>query len=767
MATSQLTNTAKDPNGTAVAGVTVTARLRPGAGFRTADSSEITPIESTTSDAAGAWTLTLERTADITPSGSWWEIEEAFGDSHGGPRVWAATVGSANANLLASLLTAPPAGPTPSQFLTQTAGDARYRAVATAIVSADIADGAIVDADVSASAGIAQSKVANLTADLAAKVAKAASRPVRTITVADALVAADAAGSVEVNSASTVAVTIPPDVFSVGAEVHIAQRGAGQVTLTPGAGVTIEGSTSTPSQHSTLVAHMRAANVWRVGVTAPNGTYVGRLAGTAGSVAVLPFINVKDYGAVGDGVTDDTAAIQAAIAACHGSGAVSTVRPVTRSLWVPGGTYKTTAPLTIKSVQGFRLMGAGRDITTFTPTGTLDSFLDIDGCANGTFGGFTVTPTGGITDKVIALDWTNSVTVGRSTTNNSFRDINVNGSFKWGFAIGTRSANLQVDQTSFYSCLVTGTRVSGAADTTHSQEGYRCGSGTFGNILSHFFYDCSAVLVKIGFSVQATTGHVVHTQPVACDVDFWVAGSGSALSVSGLRSEGATRLLETSGGSALTKITLSDIRWRADNLNADQYWLYVNGCAQLTVTNCAVTNATITPQMFINGPGGVGISATFVNLDMPCDIASIGFMSAGANVVFINYAQTDASDIIVTSTPLLVRKSSTEHLVVDTVNSITKVAGDLSCVAAGKGLRVKEGSNAKQGVSTLVAGTVVVSNTSVTATSRILLTVQSLGTVTAPKAIAVTARTAGTSFTITSADATDTSVVGWQIFEPA
>ncbi len=100
-------------------------------------------------------------------------------------------------------------------------------------------------------------------------------------------------------------------------------------------------------------------------------------------------------------------------------------------------------------------------------------------------------------------------------------------------------------------------------------------------------------------------------------------------------------------------------------------------------------------------------------------------------------------------------------------NRLGVTTADLEIVTAGKGLRVKEGSNAKQGTSTLSAGSVVVSNASVTASSRILLTVQSLGTVTAPKAIAVTARTAGTSFTITSADGTDTSVIAWQIFEPA
>lgn len=85
----------------------------------------------------------------------------------------------------------------------------------------------------------------------------------------------------------------------------------------------------------------------------------------------------------------------------------------------------------------------------------------------------------------------------------------------------------------------------------------------------------------------------------------------------------------------------------------------------------------------------------------------------------------------------------------------------------GFGLRVAEGANAKQGTAVLVAGTVTVANTAVTANSRIMLTIQALGTVAAPKAIAVTARVAGTSFTITSSDATDTSTIAYEIFEPA
>lgn len=93
------------------------------------------------------------------------------------------------------------------------------------------------------------------------------------------------------------------------------------------------------------------------------------------------------------------------------------------------------------------------------------------------------------------------------------------------------------------------------------------------------------------------------------------------------------------------------------------------------------------------------------------------------------------------------------------------VAGNIDVTAAGSGLQVKEGANAKQGIATLAAGTVTVANTSVTASSRILVTCQILGTV-ASASTFDTPRTAGVSFTIHASQATDTSTVAWEIFEP-
>lgn len=96
-------------------------------------------------------------------------------------------------------------------------------------------------------------------------------------------------------------------------------------------------------------------------------------------------------------------------------------------------------------------------------------------------------------------------------------------------------------------------------------------------------------------------------------------------------------------------------------------------------------------------------------------------------------------------------------------NTLGLTATDLDIVTAGRGLKVAEGSNAKQGTGVLVGGTLTVSNTSVTATSRIFVTSQVDGGT--PGFLRVSARVAGTSFTVTSSSGTDTSTFAYQIFE--
>lgn len=83
----------------------------------------------------------------------------------------------------------------------------------------------------------------------------------------------------------------------------------------------------------------------------------------------------------------------------------------------------------------------------------------------------------------------------------------------------------------------------------------------------------------------------------------------------------------------------------------------------------------------------------------------------------------------------------------------------------GDGLKIKEGANATMGRAVLVAGVVIVNTNKVTATSEIFLTSNvDGGTV---GFVRVSARVAGTSFTITSSNVLDTSTIAWIIIEPS
>jgi hypothetical protein len=96
-----------------------------------------------------------------------------------------------------------------------------------------------------------------------------------------------------------------------------------------------------------------------------------------------------------------------------------------------------------------------------------------------------------------------------------------------------------------------------------------------------------------------------------------------------------------------------------------------------------------------------------------------------------------------------------------------KVLGSVDAGSAGFGLKAAEGANAKQGTFVLSgAATTVVPNTTVTANSRIFLSCQALGTVAAASTLAVSGTSVGVSFTVTPSQATDTSTIAYEIFEP-
>ena len=100
------------------------------------------------------------------------------------------------------------------------------------------------------------------------------------------------------------------------------------------------------------------------------------------------------------------------------------------------------------------------------------------------------------------------------------------------------------------------------------------------------------------------------------------------------------------------------------------------------------------------------------------------------------------------------------------------VSGNLSIGTVGKGVLVKEGSNAKMGQAILSgAGTVTVNNTSVTANSRIFLSYADKGTASTglTEPLWISSISAGSSFTIKSGTtgSSNDSTVNWLIIEPA
>jgi trimeric autotransporter adhesin len=114
--------------------------------------------------------------------------------------------------------------------------------------------------------------------------------------------------------------------------------------------------------------------------------------------------------------------------------------------------------------------------------------------------------------------------------------------------------------------------------------------------------------------------------------------------------------------------------------------------------------------------------------------------------------------------------AATETLRVTSTGNTKVTGGDLSVETVGKGLKIKEGTNAKMGITgafpTGSPNTVTVSTTAVTASSRIFLTAQS-DPAGVNAALTISSVTAGTSFDIRASNTNFNGTVAWMIVEPA
>ena len=188
------------------------------------------------------------------------------------------------------------------------------------------------------------------------------------------------------------------------------------------------------------------------------------------------------------------------------------------------------------------------------------------------------------------------------------------------------------------------------------------------------------------------------------------------------------------------------------NVGGIATWLSLGGSLTPTVVTATATNfvtATVATTTTLNGNtwSGTGTDAAISLVLTPKGAGGVT-VSSGALTV-------------------------TAGAITATLGAITATNGNISMGTAGNGLRVKEGANARMGQATLIAGSKIVANTSVAATTRIFLTRSSINGSAAIGSLSAGTITPGASFVINALDpaapagviAADVSIVNWFLVE--
>lgn len=173
-------------------------------------------------------------------------------------------------------------------------------------------------------------------------------------------------------------------------------------------------------------------------------------------------------------------------------------------------------------------------------------------------------------------------------------------------------------------------------------------------------------------------------------------------------------------------------------------------------------NSTFTGTVALNGTStAVGDGTVAVGLSMrggQNQTKDLQFQTGSTNRWIIRSAANTESGSNAGSTFQILRRAD-DGTAIDAPFQISRETGNLTLGDSGSGVK-----RIKHGFVSLVAGTATVSESTVTSSSRIMLTTQSPGGT--PGWVHVSARTDGVSFTVLSSSGSDTSIVAWVIIEP-
>jgi hypothetical protein len=504
----------------------------------------------------------------------------------------------------------------------------------------------------------------------------------------------------------------------------------------------------------------------------------------AAAGSVRDWLNVRDFGAVGDNLADDTAAIQAALAAAPMGGIV----------YLPAGAYRTNEPLTIPPAVTLQ----GTHTNLMTVPGLTDPPCYIKPLA--TFEGAAV------------IELVDAATGGYSTISAEHRVLNVmidGRDLPVGSGVDGLQAKGNIQNVGLRDFTVR--QVSGNGIYCGENEGINpyswrlhrvmldnnAGHGLSVQIMTDLtMIDCQAIgNFANGFNII----NAANSQAVACRAEWngnngyhitgdWAVGTGSGgMLFSGCSTDrnGFNGVLVDAVGNA--PLQFENLLTRRDGRNGG---LGGGAYAGLKVDTAGVPvivgMVTCYPGTDDNGTQAnspqygvrvedseyVSVASGFLHA------ATAGWSDGGGNNVLrrgLNIAErtgTTAAPVDVYAPPTDVGGNLNVGGYLAAAsgqsggvwNIWAGAANALNLGAAGGGVAIKEGANARMGVATLAAGTVTVANTSITANTRVLPFRQALGG--AAGHLSVT-KNPGVGFTITSSSGTETSTLAYVLFEPA
>lgn len=350
--------------------------------------------------------------------------------------------------------------------------------------------------------------------------------------------------------------------------------------------------------------------------------------------------NARDYGAKGDALADDTAAIQQCIDACLGGDEAKTrVRDARGPIYLPAGNYRITRPLRIYSAQHVNFHGDGGS-TRLIPIGKLDSVLDLNGCAYSTFRDFRIegnTRDESVTDAIYC--YRDAATAYRSTTKVVFEGIHVaNTRCVTAIRAGQPGSGTQCDQIAYRDLTLTGAWKPG--EKTWYQHGLFVGDGVFANNLIHSAFNLSSSFWANGVTADATNFAMWGGAFGQNGTDL-NAKTLAYFTAQGFRSESSQRLFESIGQSSNDGLyNLSDIVWSADQIAPDGEFVRMRTPGSLSLRNLQITNGGANAR--IRADSSLSSSIQLNGVLSPNTLAGfLGGCSPRAVVTTVGYLQSD------------------------------------------------------------------------------------------------------------------------------